>query len=77
MVLRHGLSLATVGIIVGLLGAFVLTRLMASQLHAVQPNDPVTFATVAVLLLLIAVAACVPPALRATRVSPTVALRAE
>jgi putative ABC transport system permease protein len=77
MVLRHGLSLATAGIVIGLSGAFALTRLMASQLYQVRASDPFTFAAVAVLLMLIALGASVLPARRATRVSPTVALRAE
>ena len=77
MVLRHGLWLAAVGIVIGLFGAFALTRLMASQLYNVRPNDPLTFVAVAALLLLIALAASVLPARRATGVSPTVALRSE
>jgi putative ABC transport system permease protein len=77
MVLRHGLSLATAGIVIGLAGAFALTRLMASQLYQVRASDPFTFAAVAALLMLVALGASVLPARRATRVSPTVALRAE
>jgi putative ABC transport system permease protein len=75
MVLRQGLLLAAAGIAAGLLGALALTRLMATLLYGVRPNDPLTFAAVATTLLLVALAASVLPALRATRVSPTVALR--
>ena len=76
MVLRQGLSLAAVGIVVGLIGAFALTRLMQSLLYEVRPNDPITFVAVAATLLLIALAASFLPAWRATRVSPTIALGA-
>ena len=76
MVLRQGLSLAAVGIVAGLIGAFALTRLMASLLYEVRPNDPITFVAVAAALLLVALAASVLPAWRATRVSPTIALGA-
>ena len=76
MVLRQGLSLAAVGIVVGLIGAFALTRLMQSLLYEVRPNDPITFVAVAAALLLIALAASFLPARRATKVSPTIALGA-
>jgi putative ABC transport system permease protein len=76
MVLRQGLSLAGVGIVAGLIGAFVLTRLMASLLYEVGPTDSITFVGVAAALLLVALAASLLPALRATRVSPTIALGA-
>jgi predicted permease len=76
MVLRHGLSLAAVGIVTGLIGAFALTRLMQSLLYEVRPHDPVTFVAVAAALLLIALTASFLPARRATKVSPTIALRA-
>jgi predicted permease len=76
MVLWHGLSLAAVGIVVGLIGAVALTRLMQSQLYEVRPNDPFTFAAVAATQLLIALWASFLPARRAARVSPVIALRA-
>jgi putative ABC transport system permease protein len=76
MVLRQGLSLAAVGIVVGLIGAFALTRLMQSLLYEVRPNDPVTFVAVTAVLLLIAVMASLLPAWRAIKVSPLIALRA-
>jgi ABC-type antimicrobial peptide transport system permease subunit len=76
MVLRQGITLAAVGIVVGLISAFALTRLMRNMLYEVQPNDPVTFVAVAAALLLIALTASFVPALRATRVSPTMSVRA-
>lgn len=76
MVLRQGLTLAAVGIVVGLIGAFALTRLMQNLLYGVRPTDPITFIAVAAAVLLSALSAAVLPALRATRVSPTLALRA-
>ena len=76
MVLRQGLSLAAIGIVVGLIGAFALTRLMRGLLYEVRPNDPITFIAVAAALLLIALAASLLPARRATKVSPVIALRA-
>jgi ABC-type antimicrobial peptide transport system permease subunit len=75
MVLRQGLSLAAVGIGVGLIGAFALTRLMQSLLYEVSPNDPVTFVAVAAAVLVVGLAASFLPARRATRVSPTIAMR--
>lgn len=77
MVLRQGLTLAGIGIAAGLLGAVALSRLMATLLYGVGPNDPLTFAAVAAGLFLVALAASVLPARRATRVSPMTALRAE
>jgi predicted permease len=77
MVLRQGLSLAGIGIAVGLMGAFALTRLMQGLLYEIRPNDPLTFVAVAGVLLLIALAASFLPARRATKVSPTIALRAQ
>jgi predicted lysophospholipase L1 biosynthesis ABC-type transport system permease subunit len=75
MILRQGLSLAAVGIVIGLIAAFVLTRLMASVLYEVRSNDPATFVAVIVALLLTALAASFLPARRATKVSPMSALR--
>jgi predicted permease len=75
LVMRQGMVLVALGIAVGLVGAFALTRLIASQLYAVKPTDPATFAIVAALLAGIALLATFIPALRATRVDPVVALR--
>ena len=76
MVLKQGLSLAAVGIVAGLIGAFALTRVMQGLLYEVRPNDPITFVSVAALLLLVALGASFLPARRATKVSPMTALRA-
>ena len=76
MVLRQGLSLAAIGIGVGLIGAFALTRLMQSLLYEVHPNDPITFVAVAAAVLVIVLAASFLPARRATKVSPMSALGA-
>ena len=77
LVMRQGMSLVLTGVVLGLVGAFALTRLIASQLYAVQPTDPLTLTVVALLLSAIALLASFVPALRATRVDPVVALREE
>jgi putative ABC transport system permease protein len=77
LVLRQGMSLAITGIVIGVLSAFVLTRLIDSQLYGVRATDPATFAGVAALLGLTALVANLVPALRATRVDPAVVLREE
>jgi predicted permease len=77
MVARHGLVLASVGVAAGLGAAFGLTRFLAKLLYGVKPSDPMTFLSVALVLLAVAGVACVVPALRATRVDPVIALRAE
>lgn len=74
MVLRQGLALAAIGVGVGLLGAFALTRLMSALLYGVDPLDPLTYSSVAVVLTLIALLACWVPARRAARVDPVEAL---
>jgi len=77
MVVGSGLRLAGLGVVIGLTGAFALTRLMQGVLYDVTPNDPVTFAAVAIGLFAVAAFASWLPALRATRVDPLVALRSE
>jgi len=77
IVLRQGMLLALGGVVLGLLGAYALTRVMAAFLFQVTARDPITFGVVAVLLLAVAFIACLVPALRATKVDPLVALRYE
>ena len=77
LVLGRGTRLALTGIAAGILGAFALTRFLSSLLFGVQPHDPLTFVAVAMLLLLVALAACYVPARRAMKVDPMVALRYE
>jgi putative ABC transport system permease protein len=75
LVVGQGMILAFIGVVMGLFGAYALTRLLATMLYGVSATDPVVFAAVAGLLALVAVFACYLPALRASRVLPTVALR--
>jgi ABC-type antimicrobial peptide transport system permease subunit len=77
MVLKQGLWKAVVGLVVGLVGAWLLSRTMTSLLFEVTPNDPIVYFGVSVLLLLVAVIASYLPARRAAKIDPMVALRAE
>ena len=77
MVLGQGLKLAIAGAAVGLVGALIVSHLMAGLLYGVAPTDPATFAAVTGLLMLVAVLACYIPAWRAVRVDPLIALRYE
>jgi putative ABC transport system permease protein len=77
MVVRQGMTVALMGIAAGVVAALGLTRLMATMLFDVRPDDPLTFAVVAATLAAAALAACWLPAVRASRVDPLVALRYE
>jgi predicted permease len=75
MILRQGLGLVLAGLALGIVGAFALSRMLDRLLFGIPPTDPVTYAAVGVLLLLVAAAACLLPARRAASVDPLVALR--
>jgi ABC-type antimicrobial peptide transport system permease subunit len=77
MVLRQGLALAGIGAGVGLVGAVIVSHLMAGLLYGVSPYDLSTFAGVTAVLTAVAIAASYVPALRAMRLDPLVALRYE
>jgi len=77
LVVGYGLRLSAAGVAVGLLGAFAATRVMKSMLVGVKPEDPATFAVMAVFFAIIAGAASWMPARRAAKLDPTAALRDE
>jgi len=77
LVLGRGLVMAALGIGIGLAGSLALTRLLVSQLFGVSPTDPAVLAAAVATLAVVSTAACLIPALRATRVDPVIALRSE
>jgi putative ABC transport system permease protein len=77
LVVRQGLKLILAGEAAGLLLALMLTSTLGGQLYEISPADPMTYTIIAIFLLLVALAACVVPAWRATRVNPARALRTE
>jgi putative ABC transport system permease protein len=77
LVVGQGMRLVLIGLVAGLLGAWVLSRVLASQLFGISAQDPLTYASVAVMLGLVALAATWLPARRATRVDPMISLRSE
>jgi putative ABC transport system permease protein len=77
LVVGHGARMALIGVAIGIGAALGLTRLMANQLFGVSAHDPLTFAGVTLLLIIVALAACYIPARRAMRVDPMIALRYE
>jgi predicted permease len=77
LVIRHGLSMTLVGIVLGVAGAAALSKSLQGLVFGVDPMDPLTFASVVVMLLTTATLACYVPAWRATRIAPTTALRTE
>jgi predicted permease len=77
MVLKQGMTLVSIGLVLGLAVSFATTRIVASYLFGITPTDPVTFIGAPLLMLMVALLACFVPARRATKVDPLVALRYE
>jgi putative ABC transport system permease protein len=77
MTVKQGLKLVGAGMILGLVAAFFLTRVLATLLFGISATDPLTFLGISLVLLVVAVLASYVPALRATRVDPITALRAQ
>jgi ABC-type antimicrobial peptide transport system permease subunit len=77
LVLGQGMRLVAIGLGLGLVGAWLLSRVLASQLYGITRQDPLTYLSVAVLLALVALTATWLPARRATRVDPVLSLRSE
>jgi putative ABC transport system permease protein len=75
MILRQGLRLVGIGLVIGAVGAFALSRLMAGLLFGIRPNDAATFVVTGAVLLVIATLACLVPARRAATIDPMVVLR--
>jgi len=83
MVIKQGMVLSVIGIVLGLAGAYVLTKYLESwmqlsrMLYGIKPSDPMTYGVMAILLTVVALIACYIPARRATKVDPMIALRCE
>jgi len=77
MVVRHAVLLVSIGCAAGLAASFALTRLVSSGLYGVTATDPATYVGISLLLIVVAIIACLVPTLRAIRVDPTIALRYE
>jgi len=77
LIVGRGMKLTIIGVLLGIVGAYGLTRLMRSLLFNISTTDPITFTSISVLLVLVAFIACYIPARRATKVNPLVALRYE
>ena len=77
MVVGQGMTLVAAGLAAGATGAFLLARMMSSLLFAVTPGDPLTFGSVAAVLVAVAAVSCLLPARRVTAIDPMLALRAE
>ena len=77
LVVRNGMKPIVLGVVIGLSAAFALSRLVASLVFGVRPTDPLTFATVALLLVSVGILANILPAYRATRIEPVSTLREE
>ena len=74
LVVRQGMTVAVIGVIAGLAGAFALTRVIANLLFGVGASDPLTFIAISLLLIFVSLIACYLPARRAARLNPIVAL---
>ena len=77
LVLGRGMRLVAIGLVLGMAGALNLTHMLTNLLYGIKPNDPLTFASVALLLLGVALFACWLPARRAAKIDPMEALRYE
>jgi putative ABC transport system permease protein len=77
LILKHGLLLATVGVLIGVVASFALTRMMSDLLYGVSPTDPATFIVIPFVLIIVAFLSSFLPARSASRVDPIVALKYE